>query len=168
MHFLLWPWRRTVSICLCCHPFFVFVVTEGLSPKLLLRAETVVVASEETVSWTCHLFEWVFVCPGGFKYVFSFDPGQKYKDYTYKYPMALEMNLGLRGSRGIQTVNKYQRPSSHELSDVYTVLRCSVMWDFFLSDHPSILPYGELTPLRFCFSRSRSASPHRSPTPADD
>ena len=37
----------------------------------------------------------------------------------------------------------------------------------FLSDHPSSLPCGVLTLLRFCFSRSRSGSPNRSPAAAD-
>lgn len=38
----------------------------------------------------------------------------------------------------------------------------------FCSDCSFILPCGKLTPLCFCFSRSRSASPNRSATPADD
>lgn len=54
---------------------------------------------------------------------------------------------------------------------VYTVKMMSYVLLFILCVcvcWSSILPCRELTPLPFCFSRSRSASPHRSPTAAGD
>lgn len=180
MQFLLWPWHRTVSICLCCHPFFAF--TEGLSPKLLLRAETMLMCC--SCKWgdgvrTCHLFEWVFVCNGGFSYVFSCDPGhlrlRNTKTSCLKRIKTKNILWLLRWTLVWQVQEVFRQLISAPIqswtfTNVVQVLRCSVMWDFFffLSDHSSILPCGKLTPLHFCFSRSRSASPHRSPTPADD